>query len=583
MIKHIQAHWRLCAIAVILSLGLLAFHYAIGTPRGASFDYNLSWYEAFRSAFWRGDLYPRFAPELWYGNGGLDFLFYGPLPFWFATLVGEISCSACTTSQAFSVSGAWMLILSGITFFIFARRFFEPAWAGFGAVLYVLLPFHYLINWYIGQTIGALMALAILPVLALAVSKLIEDRKGGILFALSFAALALSHLPTTLIVLHLLIVFVVCAAFQQEQDWQKRFAVILRFAPWGLLGVGLSAFYWLPAIALLDSVSSDKLYSSYYDSTRWLYLDGQPENDPTKTLKFKFVLFSVAALALSAGYLQRQAKDRSVLWLWIVVPSVFAVFLMTIISYPVWQFWILNKIQFPDRALVVTDLSIALASIVILKGALAQHSGALIQRTKMIAAIAGSALLLAFLHPINQSAQIIEKGWDNTDAFLPVAPPEYVPPPFLELAFDRFRSRDTSHLSNADSFNVFFDEMKAGYAAAHQALQDDAPGAVLTPHINDRLTLQIDLASAASVRVPIPSWKYWRARTSDGIEISLEQDAALGVMRLPLPAGQTEVEIYLIETPPQRLGSAISLLALFSLLLIVAAFRFRNGTPVKSL
>ncbi len=583
MITHIKAHWRLCAIAVTLSVGLLALHYAIGTPRGASYDYNLSWYEAFRSAFWRGDLYPRFAPDLWYGNGGLDFLFYAPLPFWFATLVGEISCPGCSTSQAFSISGAWMLILSGVTFFVFARRFFAPAWAGFGAILYGLLPFHYLINWYIGQTIGALMALAILPLLALAVSKMIEDRKGGILFALSFAALALSHLPTTLIVLHLLIVFVVWTAFQQEQGWQERFAVILRFAPWGLLGVGLSAFYWLPAIALLDSVSSDKLYSSYYDSTQWLYLDGQPENDPAKTLKFKFVLFSVAAMALGAGFLLRQAKSQSILSLWIVIPSVFAVFLMTIISYPVWQFWILNKVQFPDRTLVVTDLSIALASIVVLKGALSHHSDALMQRTKMIAAIAGSALLLAFLHPINQSAQIIQKGWNNTDAFLPVAPPEYVPPPFLELAFDRFRSRDTSHLSNADSFNVFFDEMKAGYEAAHQAMQDDAPGAVLTPEINDRFSLQVDLAAASSVRLPIPSWKYWRARTGDGLTVALEQDPALGISRLSLPAGQTEVEIYLIETPPQRLGSSISLFALLGLLVILALYRFRAVRLEKSL
>lgn len=583
MIKHLQSHIRLIAIAVILSIGLLAFHYAVGTPRGASFEYNLSWYEAFRSAFWHGDIYPRFTPELWYGNGGLDFLFYGPLPFWFATLVGEASCPGCSTSQAFSVSGAWMLILSGVTFFLFAKRFFTSAWAGFGAILYVFLPFHYLINWYVGQTIGAMMALAILPLIALAVSQMIETKKGGLLFALSFAALALSHLPSTLIILHFLALFVVWTALTREESWTHRIAFVLRFALWGLLGVALSAFYWIPAIALLDSVSSDRLYSSYYNSTKWLYLDGQPENDPTKTAKFKFVLFSAAALALGAGYLLHRAKERTVLFLWIVVPSLFAAFLMTVFSYPIWKFWILNKVQFPDRTLVVADLSIALAAIVICKSVLKRQSAALARRGRLIAVIAACALTLSYLIPATESAEIIEDGAGQKGDFLPVAPLEYVPPAFFGLAFDRYNQRDTSNLSNADSFYVFFDEMKAGFEVAHEALQEDAPGATLTPKINDRMILSLDLPEDRSVRIPIPSWRYWRARTADGTALLLETDAELGVLQLSLPAGRSETELYLIETPPQKIGSLISILALLGLVVLVGASSLSTRRMAKSL
>lgn len=577
-----RSHLRLVALAVILSAGLLVTHYLIGTPRGASFDYNLSWYEAFRNAFWNGDVYPRFAPELWFGNGGLDFLFYGPLPFWFATLVGEVSCPGCSTSQAFSVSGAWMLILSGVTFFVFARRFFAPAWAGFGAIVYVFLPFHYLINWYIGQTIGAMMALAILPILALAVCQLIEDRKGGLLFSLSFAALALSHLPSTLIVMHLLVIIIAWAAFTREETWSHRMKFVFRFAPWGLLGVALSAFYWLPAIALLDHVSSDMLYSSYYDSTQWLYLDGRPENDPTKTLKFKFVLVSSVILALCAGSLLRGTKQKTSLFLWIIMPSIFAAFMMTIVSYPLWKFWVLNKVQFPDRALVVTDLSIALSVIIIAKAVLADHAERLSGVSKIIAAGSAISLTLAFVHPAIQTSNLIDKTTKQSDSFLAVAPAEYVPPAFLALAFDRFRNRDTSHLSNADSFNVFFEEMKSGFDAAHQAFLSDAPGAILTPKINDRVILSVDLAAAARVRVPIPGWQYWRARTADGTELPIGTDAGLGVLLVNLPAGASEIEFYLLETPPQRVGSFISLLAVLSLLILVGYFSVRSRGSVTS-
>lgn len=581
MIKHVQLHFRLFAIAIILSVGLLAFHYSVGTPRGASFDYNLSWYEAFRSAFWQGDLYPRFAPELWFGNGGLDFLFYGPLPFWFASVMGEISCPGCSTSQAFSVSGAWMLILSGITFFIFAKRFFAPAWAGFGAIVYVLLPFHYLINWYIGQTIGAMMALAILPILALAVSQLIDEKKGGLLFALSFAALALSHLPTTLIVVHLLVVLVLWTVFTREKTWPKRLALISRFIPWGLLGVALSAFYWLPAIALLDSVSSDMLYSDYYDSTQWLFLDGQPENDPTKTPKFKHALLLAVVVTVGARLIFRRAKDPSTLIMWVVIPTAFTAFLMTVFSYPVWKFWIINKVQFPDRTLIVTDLSVALAAIVIARSLVSAKSVEMAVRLKLIAAAATCVLFVALLVPLKKSAEIIRQGAGANTEFLAVAPAEYVPPTFLALAMDRYSAHDFGEMSNADRFYVFFDAMEAGFELAGNALQHDAPGATLTMRIQDRVSLSVDLAEPRDVRVPIPSWQYWRAETAGGAPLPLSNDPDLGILQVALPAGQTEIEFYLIETPPQRIGSLISLLALSMMVLFYLVTGLRSHRRVE--
>ena len=68
-----------------------------------------------------------------------------------------------------------------------------------------------------------------LPLIALSTIRLIEDKKGGVLFALSFAALALSHLPSTLITLHLLAGIGVWMLLR-EDNWRERLQFIARFS-----------------------------------------------------------------------------------------------------------------------------------------------------------------------------------------------------------------------------------------------------------------------------------------------------------------------------------------------------------------
>lgn len=578
MIQAFKSNWQLAAAAFVSCITLLAFHHVTGTPQGGSFHYNLSWYEGFRNAFWQGDLYPRFVPDLWYGMGGVDFYFYGPLPFWFTSTFGEMACPGCSTSQVFSISAAWMMIFSGITFFIFARRFFSIGWAGFGAILFVFLPVHYLINWYIAQTIGTMLAVAILPLFALAATKLIEDKSGGLLFALCLAGLALSHLPTSLIIFHMLALYVICAVIVHADDWSGRIALLMRFVPWGLLGVGLSAFYWLPALALLDTVSSDILYSDYYDATKWLLLDGQPENNPAETQLFIWTLCLTVVTALAAGSLLYRDRSQSALLLWIAVPSALAAFLMTVLSYPVWKYWIINRVQFPYRTMVIADFAIALAAIVLVKNLLANRVGTKALRAKFFAAFAAVALIFAYISPISKSADITLSGWGETDEYLPVAPPEYVPPDLMQIVLERFRETAANGGTNADRYLIFFEELRLVYAAAHVAFETDAPGGTLSPLINDRMQLRVDLAEAGTVRVPIASWDFWRAEQADGTPIALTKNAALGIYEIALPAGISEVRFYLIETVPQKIGSAISLLSLVGVLIgAIVVGRRRKG------
>lgn len=583
MIDTLKSHWRLVAFACLLSLGLFVFHGLAGTPDGNSYKYNLPWFDAFYSAFWQGDLYPRFSPGLWYGMGALDFYFYAPLPFWIASTLGAATCPGCEPGTVFALGGAWIVILSGIAFFAFARRFFVPHWAGFGAIVYALLPYHYFADWFDRQAVGELTAYIFIPLIALGTTKLIETRKGGILFALSIAGLAFSHLPSTLIVGHLIAAIILWSISQQD-TWRDRFERLARFAVWGLLGIALSAIYWIPALGLLGTVSPEMLGNDYNDPTLSLLLDGRPEITPENSVSIKADLALIVAVAVISGLIMKQQKATRALWLWIIGPSLFALFLMTAFSYPIWKFWILNKIQFPWRTLIVGELSLALGSVVVARYLVKNWSSAQRLRAQLFAAISVLLLAMAYLVQAPRTLQTLEDSAARAGTFEPVGTPEYVPPRMLELALTRFRAAVNDTYSSEERFYLFFDEMARSADTARAAFQSDAPGATLTAQPHNRLTLQATLPEAGEIRLPLAAWPYWRAEMPDGGIVELGADEALGMATITLPAGPSEARIFTATTPPEKLGSLLSTLALTLLVggLVLSALR-RSSRSEKPL
>ncbi len=571
----LKSNWRLVACAALLALGLLIMHGLTGTPEGSSYQYNLPWFDAFSSAFWKGDLYPRFSPDLWYGMGALDFYFYGPLPFWVASVIGPATCPGCDTGTAFSVAGAWLIILSGVSFFVFAKRFFATAWAGFGGMLYAVLPYHYFADWFDRQAIGEVAAYLFIPLIALAMTKLIEERKGGILFAVSFAGLALSHLPSTLIMGHLIVLIAIWVAVQLT-SWSARIALLARFAAWGLLGTGLSAIYWVPALGLLNTVSPDMLMTDYFHATNWLLLDGIPEVSAKVSVYAKACLTLIVVTAVLASLVMKREKASSSLWLWIIGPSLFAFFFMTVFSYPIWKFWILNKVQFPWRSLVVGDLALTLGAIVVARFLVQNRTGEQAIRARVFAGVTAGLLLTAYLVQVPRVSETVQAGSARAGAFNPVGAPEYVTPIALERALTRFRETVSEADSGEDRFTLFFNQMKHSSQQAMRVFQSDAPGAVLTPLSHDRVRLDVGMTDAGTVRLPLFAWPYWRAESLDGRAIEVSADDALGLLTVDLPAGQSETVLYLAESAPQKLGSLLSMLSLIVMFGSIGIARFQR-------
>ncbi|MEO1660021.1 MAG: hypothetical protein AAFR51_03460 [Pseudomonadota bacterium] len=567
MLSRLLAHWRLLTIAAILSAALLALHAVSGTPAGASYILNLPWFNAFNNAFWAGDLYPRFSFDFWYGLGGLDFYFYAPLPFWFSSTVGQVTCPGCAPHTTFAVSGAWMVIFAGISFFVFARRFFSVPWAGFGGLLYAVLPYHYINDWYWRQSIGEVLAAAIIPLLALSIIRLSADKKGGAMFAICLAALALAHLPSFLIGCHLFALIILWKIFQRQSDWRARGVEFARFAGWGLLGVSLCALYWIPALGLLDTVSPEILFSEFANPADWLFLDGRPEPDPFTSLVAKVCLGLVIVAAWCAYRILRRSNANRDLQVWIFAPSLFAFLMLTPLAYPIWEYWILSTVQFPFRPLVFADLSVGLAAIVIAKNVV-QASDSTIRRSgAVLSAFAITALSVAYLAQAPKVLEMVSDAKAFNGAFERAGGPEFIPPRMTDRAREVLNETAQPGMTSNQRYAIFFKAMEQNLLDAEATLVADAPGAVWDKAGPDQVTLSVDLDTAATVRVPIAAWPYWRAKTASGDVLAVSEDADLGLLSVALPRGASTVTFYRIETQYERAGRWLSTLGALILLI----------------
>ena len=581
MIRRFQTHWRLYSIALALGAAMLLGHAVFGTPPGSSFKHNMPWFEGFREAFWQGVLYPRILPDLWFGMAGFYFYFNGPSTFWIAAVLSPVVCPGCCTNSAFSVIGALMLLASGGTFYLFARTFFERLPAGIGAIAFVLLPYHYLSDWFARQAIGEFSAYIFLPLLALATVRLIEARKGGALFARSFAAISLSHLPSALILVHVIAVMVVWAAFTRDSEWKQRGIMLARFALWGGLGAALSAFYWWPALSLLPLVSSDNLYSSYFEATQWLFLDGQPEPSETTAMTSKWQLALVLAAAGTSCFVLKRAQNLAAVRDWMFIPSLIAVFMMTVVSYPIWHYWILNLVQFPSRFFVVTDVSIAL-SVALIVNHIARvglpNLSPTLRRGVLAIAATGLIASVAAGHQAQRTGvktYSVERLLDHT------GPVDYIPAPLFAANIQRFNQSVTDATPDAKRYELFFVEMERGQKLAMAKLQAVALETQIQPVAGRGFDLTMTLAAPMTVSLPIAPWPYWDARSSEGEPIPFGTDAELGVLTIDLPAGRTDVRLRAIASPAERASKLLSLAALLILVVFQSVYvmRFRTFRP----
>jgi len=393
MATLIQDKLRRCDTNLILVLALSVFAIAPLFQPGffwGAHDARHSVYflYEFDRSIQDGILYPRWSPDITFGYGYPLFNIYGPLAFYLAEAFHLLGVDLL---WAIKMVFATSFVLSGLTMYLFVRRLMG-GWAGLIAgLVYVYVPYH-IGDIYVRGAFAESVALVFFPLILWTFYETVESPRplalaGG---ALSYSGLVFSHNGLLLLFspfLGFYLVFlVVSRAWQDAQQsgpsTRRVWAPLARamgrrcWAPLAalLLGLGLSALFWLPMALEFKYVRLDQWLGGYYDyrddfvyffqflSPFWGH--GLSRPGPHDDLSFQIgaipVILSVFSLA---AVVQMRDRVQRRMTLFFLVSLVAIVFLMLSASASLWELLpIVIFAQFPWRLLALVMPCVALLS-----------------------------------------------------------------------------------------------------------------------------------------------------------------------------------------------------------------------------
>ncbi len=347
-------------VAIILAAAMLAClpMLMFGAPNGHSIQHDLMWMQEFTRQLAEGDLYPRWLAGMNAGAGSPTFFFYGPLPFYVCALASVV-CPSCEATIQLAMGEYLLLALSGLSFYVFARQATGNFPAMAGALLYMLLPYHFEFDLWRRQAIGEFAAYIWLPLTLYFVQRMAKGRGGENGLAISYSCLALSHLPSTLLFSPFLFIYAAVLSFRNS-SWH----LMQRFALGIFIGLLLASIYFIPALLMQDYISPENWLVSHFRYDRWFFLDGMAEADAIFGDRL-FLVLVISSLAFAIFWLlawpcRRQDRSGAMLSMWIFFCLAWA--LMTPLSRMVWELLpMLQNVQFPWRVAIVIDLVTAMS------------------------------------------------------------------------------------------------------------------------------------------------------------------------------------------------------------------------------
>ncbi len=364
-----------------------------------------------------GIWYPRWSPDFAFGYGYPFFNIYGPLAFYVGEalhILGLGFVSAVKSVFAFS------FLLSGVTMFLFVRRFMGSRAGLLAGLVYIYIPYH-IVDVYVRASLAESLALAFLPLnLWLFYETVAAPRLIAVLGAgLSYAGLMLTHNGLALLFSPLLGIYLIFLVFSKALAGRKRglsgglpevVRVLVRSslpAILGLLlGLGLSAIFWLPMAVEFKYVRLDQWMGGYYGyrdhfvypfqlfSPFWGYglsepglEDGFPFQLGAIPVVFGF-LSLVAVRRIEGGELRR-------LLLFFHLTTVVIIFLMLPASILLWEVLrLVTFAQFPWRL-----LTLAIVALSFLAGSILVGADSSSQRVSPLAVVALAALVILGGYP----------------------------------------------------------------------------------------------------------------------------------------------------------------------------------------
>lgn len=484
----------------------------------------------------------RWVSDLGYGYGYPIFNFYGPLPYYVGGALYAFGTDPLVATKTMFVIG---IVLSALTMYVLLNSILDPGSALVGSMLYLYAPYH-AVQVYVRGAVGEFWAFGFFPLFLYGIVGALggkQQKYATFVGGLGLAGIILSH---TILGFVTTVFFAGVAGMYgflqlvRKRTVKKQF--IRMMCMFGV-GLGASAFFWLPAYLemgytnVAEQIGSSANFRDHFVclGQLWDSAWGFGGSIPgcVDGLSFKLGKIHVmAAVAASVGWFMRKEKFVKPKQLFVVAytTTILSLVFMLAVSLPLWDILpLMGYVQYPWRFLAFTMAGLAI---------IAAIGANVIVSSKVRIAVATGIIFLTLL--------------GNTKWFQPEYIYDRKSQEFASAEYLRFR---VSRISD--------EYLPPGIVRPAQMSQIVRETIPTSPFVTVQTIRQLttDEAYRVSVRAPtairinkafFPGWQYW----VDGMTFIPRVIAGLPV--IDLSQGEHSIEMKFTNTPVRTVGNMIS-------------------------
>lgn len=332
----------------------------------------------------RDGMFPvRWASDLGYGYGYPIFNFYAPLSYYFGGFLILLGFDALIATKLTMIFG---IVLAGVFMYLLAREFWGELGGVLSGLFYTYAPYHAL-DIYVRGDVSEFWAYAFIPLMFWGFYKVFKkgEWKYVIIGSLGYAGVILSHNLTAMMVTPFLILSIIIFSYISYKN--KSVLTIYYLLLTTILGLALSAFYWIPALAelrytnILSQIGGGADFRDHFIcffqlwESPWGFGGSAPGCIDGFSLKIGklHLISSFISLSIALFFINKAKKNIGLILL-LLFGFILSLIFTLEISKPIWEFFSLMEFfQFPWRFLLLVSLFSSLLSglaFIFLKGKL---------------------------------------------------------------------------------------------------------------------------------------------------------------------------------------------------------------------
>lgn len=532
----------LLAFAFIFALFLPPM--VLGLHHAHDIQHHLSWFLSSSEQFYNGEFYPRWMPSQFNGLGSPAFFFYPPFANFILIFADLLTFKNFEPDHTIAIGAFLMSILSGLSFYAWIKNFATKNIAILASAFYAIAPYHTAIDFFNRAAMAEYAAFIWVPLIFAGIYHVVREMKPRWIIILtgSIAGLFITHLLTALIIAPFAVVYALCL-LKTARPLPRR---IILLGLTGFAGVGLAAFYFVPALIMLDFINADALHWGTLEEN-YIY---QAILNPSP--KDHFLLKVLIAACAYLGIALVVLIKKPVTYIWPVFCVVLFLLMCGVGNFVFRDPSPYQQIQFVWRLMTMMEFAGITAAVYGMQSHI---------KLIRLACVSALAVLLVFV-----VGDIANKGRDmlHRDSSIlniegikyKVSAPEYFPNGITIRPM-----KDT--IAFAKNYPAFIAKIVQGKGEVLNATQDGS-------------TFIIETKSRGELTVSIHQFYFpgWKATNEAGKQIPVFAGDKDSLASYNVPKGTHKITIERNKTQQEKTGQLISEISL--LVLIVLAFYFRK-------